>query len=83
MAATLSYAKIVRNQKDDETSTQANANSPEAPINAESATENKPESIDKGDPSYKEVSNGKKVCQWLFKIDIGSDPLNGPWTPSK
>lgn len=67
MAATISYAKVVRNQKDDESGSPGdNVNSPVTPLNADLGTENKTELIDKDDPSFKEVSNSKKVCQCLF-----------------
>ena len=72
MAATISYAKIVRNQKDDEGSAPGdNINSARAPLNEDVDTENKTEPNDKDDPSFKEVNNGKKVCRKLGLVILG------------
>ena len=64
MASTISYAKAVRNQKDDEKlpSKDNSDISPAQPVlSKESKT--KPEIAEKDNPSFKEVSNVKKVLQ--------------------
>jgi hypothetical protein len=62
MASTISYAKVVRNQKDDEKLPSTdNPNISKAQVNLSKEIENKPELAEKDDPSFKEVSNVKKV----------------------
>ena len=70
MASTISYAKVVRNQKDDEKcpSTE-NATISTAQMNLSKELEGKSEVTDQDDPTFKEVSNVKKVRQYrLYPI---------------
>ena len=64
MASTISYAKVVRNQKDDEKLPSTdNSNTVQAQVNLSTEIETKPELAEKDDPSFKEVNNVKKVWQ--------------------
>ena len=61
MASTISYAKIVRNQKDDDNvAPQEETNLKEqVPVSKDSSIKSK--SLEKDDQSFKEVNNVKKV----------------------
>ena len=76
MASTISYAKVVRNQKDDEKLPSTdNPNISKAQVNLSKEIENKPELAEKDDPSFKEVSNVKKVWHRnLYPIIVFNPP---------
>ena len=60
MASTISYAKIVRNQKDDDNIAPQETNLKEqVPVSKDSSIKSK--LLEKDDQSFKEVNNVKKV----------------------
>ena len=65
MASTISYAKIVRNQKDYENDAPLEEKQQEAQ-NKNNDVTNKSQSLENDDQSFKEVSNVKKVSKILI-----------------
>ena len=62
MAASLSYAKIVRNQRNEENSTSEENSTGTTNVNLENETRSETLDVDKKDPSLSEVDNSRKVC---------------------
>ena len=72
MAASLSYAKIVRNQRNEENCTSEDNSTGTRSVNMESETRTDTLDVDKKDPSFSEVDNSKKVClvRWVSSYSI-------------